>query len=132
MTATKAKLMQIVQSESIIMVDVDETLIHHVRAPFDPSWKTIQVEDPYSKETVTLRVNEPMGRLVKEENSRGSTVIVWSRNGYRWAQAVLQALGLDNHVHQVMSKPRAYFDDKDCSDWLKDRVYLGPDTIYKK
>ena len=80
---------------------------------------------------IKVGVHEPMVRLLKEESHRGSHIVVWSRGGYEWATNVLKALCIEDYVDQVMSKPSAYFDDKDISEWLKYRVYLKPDTIYK-
>lgn len=158
MTGIKVEQMVTIKSEYIVMVDVDDTLVMHEEAqkilvPYNASndsemtlafdWsgdnikipsslQFVDVQDPIEDRKITLRINKPMVRLVREEAARGAYVIVWSRGGYQWAKNVVEALGLSSEVKLIMSKPLAYFDDKEVSDWLKYRVYLGPDTIYKK
>ncbi len=120
--------MIVLRNENVIFCDVDETLVHHDTADL----KTVDVVDPITGSHVVVGVNETMVRLVKEESHRGSIVVVWSRGGYEWAESVVVALGLESAVDYVMSKPHAYFDDKDISDWLKHRVFIDPKTVYKK
>lgn len=122
--------MNVIQSENIVYFDVDGTL---VLPASDRVLDThINVYDTIEDKLIKLRVHEPMVRLLREEQARGSYVIVWSRGGYVWAESVVKALGLETCVHQVMSKPLAYFDDLPIEDWLKYRVFLSPETSYKK
>lgn len=121
----------IVKNENVVMVDVDDTLILHLSEAELVDKRTIEVYDPITKGYLVVAAHEPMIRLVQEEAHRGSYVIVWSRGGYEWANNVIDALCLHPSVHQIMSKPIAYFDDKPIDEWLKYRVYLKPDTIYK-
>lgn len=112
--------------------DVDDTLImsseelKHV-----PLKEQVGVKDPLTNKTLWYRINQPMVRLLLEEAAKGSAVIVWSRGGHEWAKAVVEALNITDHVSYIMDKPLAYFDDKDISEWLKYRVYIGPDIRYK-
>lgn len=127
--------MNVIRSENNIMVDVDGTLIDHV-APDSlstlPTEEVLSVSDPLQAgKLIKVRINKAMVRLLEEEHNRGSTIIVWSRGGYRWASNVIQALGLDNKVDYVMTKPLVYFDDVEVQDWLKYRVFLTPETVYK-
>ena len=124
--------MNVIKSESVVFFDVDDTLVMHLKDDELVHYnETVEVNDPISMGVIRLGVNRPMIRLLQEEAHRGSYVIVWSRGGYEWAHNVLLALYLDDYVDQVMSKPVAYFDDKDIGDWLKYRVYLKPETAYK-
>ena len=119
-----------IKSELIRPFDVDGTIIIHGS---DHHCKTkVNIYDPIENRTITAGVNEPMVRLLKEEAARGGYIIVWSRGGYAWARAVVEALGLTREVSLVMSKPMVYFDDMNVEHWLKDRVFLGPDINYKK
>jgi predicted phosphatase len=112
-------------------VDIDETLVMH-HDPYSYS-SHIEVEDPeHSGQFIALGVNEPMVKILKDEKIRGAFVFVWSRSGSAWAEAVIKALNLEKYVDLVMTKPVTYLDDKDSSEWLKDRVYLHPKTTYKK
>jgi predicted phosphatase len=123
--------MKIVTNERPIPVDVDETLVmHHDPHSYDI---TVTIEDPlHPGEYITLGVNAPMVKILKDEKRRGAFITVWSRSGYAWALAVVTALNLEKYVDLVMTKPLVYMDDKDVSEWLKDRVYIGPKVTYKK
>lgn len=113
-----------------VMCDVDDTLVMHDVSKY-PGQETVGIDDPITGKKIHLVINKPMVRLVKEEIRRGRQVFVWSRGGYEWATAVVTALGLDTYPIIVMDKPLVYFDDKDCQEWLNDRVYLLPTTPYK-
>lgn len=124
---------KVIKNENIVFVDCDDTLILHTNA-FDMSCNLrdrVNVKDPLGEADIIVEVHAPMVRLLKEEFHRGSHIIVWSRGGYQWASNIVDALKLNKYVHQIMSKPIAYFDDKDISEWLKYRVYLKPDQTYK-
>jgi hypothetical protein len=105
--------------------------MHDYSSATVPKSELIEIDDPLSRRKIILRKNLAMIRLLKEEYSRGAYTIVWSRGGHEWATAVILALGLKSYVSQIMSKPLVYLDDKDVSLWLKDRIYIGPDTKYK-
>jgi hypothetical protein len=111
--------------------DVDDTLIIH--DTYGKEGRKVYIKDPYrpGKECFAL-VNENMVTILIDEKARGNYIMVWSRGGYRWAEAVVKALELEKYVDLIMTKPVIYYDDKDVSEWLKDRVYLGPDIVYKK
>jgi hypothetical protein len=121
--------MQVIQNERVIPIDVDETLVMH--SYFDGA-VALDVLDPHSNVHVTVYPNQNMIRLLKDEFARGAYIIVWSRGGYAWADAILAALNLQNHVNLVLTKPLVYMDDTSVYDWLKDRVYIGPTVIYKQ
>lgn len=127
--------MNIIARERLVMCDIDDTLVMHRSLPKPYSWKDdgncILVRDRHTGENFILEINKNMVRLLKEEHNRGATVIVWSRGGYQWAADVITALDLQGFVHTVMSKPLVYFDDKPVTEWLTDRVYIGPDANYK-
>jgi hypothetical protein len=124
--------MRIIKSENIKPFDIDNTLI----LPIDPSkvstGRIVDVYDAITKRFIRMQVHEPNVRLLIEEAHRGAYIIVWSRSGYEWAANVIRALDLVPQVNLVLSKPLVYFDDMDVSQWLKDRVYLTPETRYKK
>lgn len=124
--------MKVIQSERPIFCDVDDTLVMHgddltLLCPLD----IVEINDPISKRKIRLRKNHAMIRLVKEEFTRGAHIFVWSRGGFDWASSVVIALGLKPYVHYVLSKPLVYLDDKNVEQWLKDRVWISPNTKYK-
>lgn len=113
------------------MIDIDDTLVMHTPFVGKPKFEVIAIKNPYSEETVVYRVNTNMIKLLKEEYARGNPIVLWSRRGAAWARAVADALDLIQYVSLIMDKPMVYFDDKDVSEWLKDRVYIGPDDSFK-
>lgn len=125
--------MRVVRSERTIFVDVDETLVMHEK-PIAASTKdsVLVVCSINAKDTIEVWKNNPMIRLVKDEHNRGSYIIVWSKGGFNWARAVVEELQLMDYVDLVMTKPFAYFDDKDVSEWMKDRVYIESHIRYKQ
>ena len=127
-------MLKTIRSERTIFVDIDDTLVMHEADKDIPGAQYALIKDPVTAGIIRLRINEPMLRLVHEELSRGSQVFIWSRGGYQWAENVAVALALDAFLKDIyiLTKPFAYFDDSDVSSWMKDRVYLSPDTVYKK
>lgn len=125
--------MKVITNELPLPFDVDDTLVMHSVPELMKDSELVYVPDPLDKSRdIRLRKNLPMIRLLKEEYSRGGLIIVWSKGGFQWAKNVVEALGLEEHVHYVMTKPRAYCDDKDVSSWLKERIYIEPGISYKK
>ncbi len=127
--------MRVITNERNIFIDVDDTIVMHVdqHDPRNCRYTFLDVQDPIDKtQLIVVGINKPMVRLLTEEAMRGSYITVWSRGGYLWAANVVKALGIEKHVDQVMTKPFAYFDDKDASQWMPDRVYITADTIYKQ
>jgi hypothetical protein len=123
--------MKITKSENVVFCDVDDTLVMHMHPSDMGKYETVRVYDLIERKFITLGINEPMIRLLKEEYSRGSHIKVWSRGGYAWAANIIKELQLESYVHEVLSKPTAYFDDKPIEEWLKYRVYISPDAVYK-
>lgn len=123
--------MRVVANERPIPVDVDETLVMH-EGPMQYA-TTVEVEDPlHPGKFILLGVNEPMIKVLMDEKRRGSFILVWSRSGNAWAEAVVKALGLTEYVDLVMTKPISYLDDTPVENWLKDRVWINPKVTYKK
>jgi len=121
--------MRVNKNEHTVFFDVDDTLIvHHT---LETAGRLVSILDPVNGGYLQFREHTSMVRLLKEESQRKSHIVVWSRGGWEWARNVVLALGLDHMVHQVMTKPTVYFDDKDISEWLRYRVYFEPGTDYK-
>lgn len=120
-----------IKSEQLRPFDVDCNLIFPLN-DFD-SGPVAYVDDPISKDgsQIKVRINKNMVRLMEEEYARGAYIIVWSRGGWEWARNVVKALGLGHMVSLVLSKPLVYFDDTPVEQWMKDRVFIGPDVAYK-
>lgn len=117
----------IVTNDSLIACDVDDTL---VMWGSKKQGRAITIKNPYDGELVTLSINAPNLKILRQHIARGTAVIVWSAGGYQWAEAVCKALKITNVM--IMTKPRAYIDDKPCKDWMGERIYLEPDSTYGK
>lgn len=125
--------MKVYKHEHVAPFDVDGTLVLPYEYPKHGIEPPIKVYDSVKKLHINMRAHKPMVRLLEEELHRGSLVVVWSRGGNEWASDVIKALGLDHHENLiVVTKPWVYFDDLAIDEWLKHRVYLEPDTIYKR
>ncbi len=121
--------MRVHNNENISPFDVDGTLIEPYRGNGIDS---IGVEDPLQPGKYLLMVpNYNNIRLLKEEYHRGHEILVWSRGGSEWAVSVIKALGLEQYVSDVYTKPLVYFDDLDIKEWLNQRVFIPIDAKYK-
>lgn len=117
--------MKTIESEQLIGCDIDETLILWGPAT---SVKTVAFVDPYDGETKIVGVHEANVKVLVNHLARGSVVFVWSRSGYKWAKAALEALGIDHDNIYVSSKPIGYIDDKPCEQWMGEQIYLPVDS----
>jgi len=110
--------------------DIDDCLIYwNLDTP--GITKTVDVIDPLDGKTWRVGVCEPMVQMVKSKFNRGCFVVVWSKSDEDWAHAVIQALGLNNYVHQTMGKPESYGDDNSVDTWMTNRIDLKPDHKWR-
>lgn len=106
--------MRILNGDNNLCVDVDDTLV---------SWDKIGTENhpPHeSCERVTIEHEGVSAQYwafhnniqsLRTHHQKGHNVIVWSGSGYEWAQSVVRALGIEDHVDLIMCKPRWLLDD---------------------
>lgn len=123
--------MKILESDDVVFCDVDETLVSYtecvpggIRIYGEPYKDLISIIDPYDQEELLLNPLVANIRLLKRCKLKGKTVVVWSRGGYKWVKAVVEALNLQDYVDLVMTKVELYIDDKDISNWGTSRSYL--------
>lgn len=122
--------MRIHKKEHVVPYDVDDTLVYAVEET--QLRGEILIKDPLGGPPIEMNINRNNVRLLKEEFHRGSHIIVWSRGGYEWAKNVVEALKLTEYVSDVYTKPYVYFDDKDVSEWMNQRVWISPNARYKR
>lgn len=75
-----------------------------------------------------------MIEILKVEKTKGKYITVWTQNGYKWAQEIIERLNLTEYVDEVRCKPQNIFDDLPSNEFLT-RVFLEPDFqshYYKK
>lgn len=116
------------KNEKVVVVDCDDTLVMWGDNHTQPQENSIPISDPIDGEVYHLIPHYEHVRLVKHFYNRDYFVIVHSASGGRWAEAVVKALDLSNHVHMTMAKCLKYVDDLDASHWMGNRIYLP----YKK
>lgn len=116
--------MQILETEQLITCDIDETLISWEQ----PAGNRISFRCPYSNDWLSVTPMSANIKVLTNHLARGTKVIVWSRSGYKWAKAVLDALRIDHDNILVASKPIAYIDDKPCQEWMGEKVFLPIDS----
>lgn len=110
-----------IQNERVIFFDVDNTLV----LPANEITKTtLRIIDPYDGEIRYREPHFPHMKLLRNYNARKAFVVVWSKNGYQWATAVINALGLTNFVDLIMTKPCVYVDDEPPVKWMGEHVFI--------
>ena len=111
-----------IPSGTTIYFDVDDTLVF---------WQTPK---GYEKEEVKFKCNGVISKrvpnkhnieLLKKMYESGHIVVVWSKSGVRWAEAVVKSLKLTKYVHATLSKPTSFVDDNhDPRDWMGSHSYI--------
>jgi|SRR6267142_4578721 len=100
--------MIVLKSDQVASFDCDETLV---------MWYTPFFKD---QDTIKIQTNNDLAYVyphlkhieeLKNHKARGHKIIVWSRGGYEWATAIVEALQLTNYVDLVACKPLYFWDD---------------------
>ena len=116
--------MKVINTESTIFVDVDDTLVMWDKT-LRKNKSRVEIPDPYTTGTFTYLVpHYGHIKILKDRKVRGSYIVVWSAGGNLWAEAVVKALGLEEYVDLVMTKPHAYIDDKRAEEFMVERIYI--------
>jgi len=120
--------MDTIRNDKIICCDVDDTLVFaFINGGFeadDPNLIDIRFHN-------FLRSFMPHFKhieLLKKYKADGYFVIVWSQAGFEWAETVVKALNLEDHVDLAMTKPFKYIDDLPANAFM-DRLYLTREGI---
>lgn len=113
-----------INNDLLVVCDVDDTLIMH-SYPDEFKDEAIQVPDCYDPNNAYTVVPHKLHiKVLKDFKARGYHVIVWSAAGAKHAKTIVDALGLQDHVNTVMSKPIKYMDDLEAHQILGARIYL--------
>lgn len=120
-------LARVIENEQVYMFDVDDTLILWDDQIHRASADRIEIHDPYDNVTVYVKPHERHVKLLTQMKGRGRFICVWSQSGVKWAQAVVDALGLTDSVDLILTKPQGYVDDLHCSEWMKNQIYIKGD-----
>lgn len=122
--------MIVTDSEQILFCDIDDTLIMHDTQKYNNLPKVI-VLDPYLNVLRELSIHAPHVLLLRERAARGAHIKAMSAGGYKWAEAVINALGLQDCVAECLSKPVAIIDDLPVEAALGKTMYLDPNSKWK-
>ncbi len=120
---------KVVRTESTVFVDCDDTLI---------MWNTelaagkalVSVMNPHDGTYSHLVPHLGHIKVLKDRKARGSFIVVWSSGGFAWAEQVVKALGLQESVDLIMTKPHMYIDDKPCTAWMGEHLNLPFNSGY--
>lgn len=110
--------MQVIENEHPVAYDIDQTLFMHSDNGID------SIINPYSGSVIKGYLNLNHAELLKQHHGRGKFVIVWSKAGVKWAEAVLNHFGLNQYVDLVITKLDQYVDDLPADKILGEHVYL--------
>ena len=104
-----------IRSHHVVCFDVDDTLINY-EYDVDKSEYLIEVSvsDHDSNKHLYTQLVEPIKANIDaliQHKKKGHFIIVWTQAGHDWAEAVVEALGLDDFVDMCMDKPKWYYDD---------------------
>lgn len=123
--------MQVIANHKVVNFDVDDTLVLWNRSEYSPTAKSISVK--HKNFTSTLPVHTEHVNLMVKLIKIGYDIVVWSRSGYEWAQAVVEELMLQDYIPEgmheritIMSKPTLIVDDQDPAVWIGEQVYREP------
>lgn len=130
----------VINKKDVALIDVDGTLIKWVEPvkyhmPYYDGGQTINISVPSVQPTAThildfygtpkyveeIKVHT---EFLKSLKARGYYIRVHSGNGAEWAAQVVKALGLEQYVDSVETKPSKIVDDKPMEDWCHP-IYLG-------
>lgn len=114
--------MQVLKNELTVYCDVDDTIACWLE-PTVPGRNKIKIE--FAGKTVHLTPHTYHIDLLKMYRERGYFVTVWSANGWRHAERVVKALGIEEFIDVVQTKPAKHMDDStDAAAILGPRVFV--------
>lgn len=114
--------MKTINTDISTFFDVDNTLVMWKKS--DEYNQEVVVKDPYDGKEETLYVNTCHVKLLLRKKAQKKLVVVWSAGGALWAEAVVKALKLTEHVDVCMAKPAEIVDDIPLKQWSNSNLYL--------
>lgn len=126
-----------IPTDNAVFFDVDDTLIIWSPTPEQSEKYGLDITCPGSnilRDDGTLDIGSSwVERIVphfihieqlKKHKARKHPVVVWSAGGFLWAHAAITALGLENYVDLVISKPTWAYDDLPPEDYMPKSQYM--------
>jgi len=115
--------MEVNYNENIVCVDVDLTLV----SPTDSILRDIEIVNPYSNTKSKYKIHKYHVEILKQYKGRGCFIRVWSHGGVKWAETVVKALGLEDYVDSIETKPFKLVDDLPAEKIFKNIIYIKDD-----
>jgi hypothetical protein len=110
--------MIVIDNEHIVAFDIDQTLfMHDESSPYG-------IINPNSGSQIFGYANSKHIELMRQFKGRGMFVVVWSKSGSKWAEAVVKDLHLTSYVDLIISKFDRYVDDLKANEVLGERIYI--------
>lgn len=116
--------MEVIAHENIAAFDVDDTLVMWDNNFDVPLENKVSITDPYDGSVNYLKPHRKHINLLKKYKGRGMMVVVWSAAGYKWAESVVKALGIEEYVDYILTKPTKLIDDLTPNEVFGTRLYL--------
>jgi hypothetical protein len=109
-----------IDAEVVVGTDVDGTLVRR------NDEGEISILNPYDNVTYRYSIHTEHVELLRQYKGRGFFNIVWSANGKKHAESVIDALGLnDGTIDLVMTKCMKHLDDKTKAEFIVgSRVFI--------
>ncbi len=98
-----------------VYFDIDDTLLEWYTCHKDEENATLIKNNGHSfyKKAIVPNI-----RALKAHARAGHLVVVWSAGGSGWAECVIKALGLQQYVNLILTKPDYYYDDQPAVAWF--------------
>lgn len=129
--------MIVLKSDNSVHCDVDDTIAMWNPTPEQSEKYGIEITCPgglYQNDRGEIKMGPSWTQRIvphfthveqlKKHKARGHFVCVWSAGGWEWAQAAVKALGLEQYVDLVISKPRWTYDDLQAEQFMPKSQYM--------
>ena len=113
-----------IKDGNVFASDVDDTLVMWADPKNFPGKEVTITTNGFPE---VAAINEYALEHLKKMKRRGYSVVVWSAGGSDWAEAVVQALGIEEYVDVVSPKFTDHLDDvRDPVDKIGRWAYIDP------
>lgn len=103
-----------------LYVDIDDTLLIHNKSEYPVE---MHIVVPHNGRVFVGVPHHKNILMMEKFYNLGYDIIVWSKTGAMYAQAVIEKLKISHPIKAVLSKPDFYLDDKGVEEWMGPRVY---------
>ena len=110
----KVKKTNLPKFDNPVFIDCDDTLILWDISEFPKESQVVINKDWGEDDPTKIVIHQKNVNLVRKFAKLGYDIIIWSRTGRAWAEAVAKLCGVSKYVSAYMSKPNFYIDDQPC------------------